>query len=46
LIEALIGLGWNKKDASTAAEQVEPPVNESDLSDVLRAALQILSKSR
>jgi len=46
LIEALIGLGWNKKDASTAAEQVEPPANESDLSDVLRSALRILSKSR
>jgi hypothetical protein len=29
-----------------AAEQVETPENEADLSDSLRSALKILSKSR
>ena len=46
LITALVGLGWNRKDASTAAEQVENPENEADLSDSLRSALKILSKNR
>lgn len=46
LITALVGLGWNRKDASSAAEQVESPDNEADLSDSLRAALKILSKNR
>ena len=46
LITALVGLGWNRKDAATAAEQVETPENEADLSDSLRSALKILSKNR
>lgn len=46
LITALVGLGWNRKDASSAAEQVQTPENEADLSDSLRAALKILSKTR
>ena len=46
LITALVGLGWNRKDAAMAAEQVETPENEADLSDSLRSALKILSKSR
>jgi Holliday junction DNA helicase RuvA len=46
LITALVGLGWNRKDASTAAEQVETPDNEADLSDSLRSALKILSRNR
>ena len=46
LITALVGLGWNRKDAATAAEQVENPENEADLSDSLRSALKILSKNR
>ncbi len=46
LIRALVGLGWNRKDASSAAEQVQTPENEADLSDSLRAALKILSKTR
>jgi len=46
LITALVGLGWNRKDASSAAEQVPTPENEADLSDSLRTALKILSKTR
>ena len=46
LITALVGLGWNRKDASSAAEQVPSPENEADLSDSLRTALKILSKTR
>ncbi len=46
LITALVGLGWNRKDASSAADQVQTPENEADLSDSLRAALKILSKTR
>jgi Holliday junction DNA helicase RuvA len=46
LITALVGLGWNRKDAISAAQQVEEPENEADLSDALRSALQILSKSK
>lgn len=46
LVAALVGLGWNRKDATSAADQVATPENESDLSDALRSALQILSKNR
>jgi len=46
LITALVGLGWNRKDASSAAEQVPTPENEADLSDSLRTALKLLSKTR
>ena len=46
LITALVGLGWNRKDASSAAEQVPTPENEADLSDSLRTALKLLSKPR
>ncbi|MEY3469715.1 MAG: Holliday junction branch migration protein RuvA, partial [Actinomycetota bacterium] len=46
LISALMGLGWNKKDALNAADQVEIPANESELSIALRQALQILSKTK
>jgi len=46
LISALMGLGWNRKDALNAADQVEIPANESELSVALRQALQILSKTK
>ena len=46
LITALVGLGWNRKDASSAAEQVPTPENEADFSDSLRTALKLLSKTR
>ena len=46
LIAALVGLWWSRKDAASAAQQVDTPDNESDLSDSLRAALKILSSNR
>ena len=46
LIAALVGLGWSRKDAASAAQQVDTPDNETDLSDSLRAALKILSSNR
>lgn len=45
--EALIGLGWNAKAAQKAVEAVtDGPIDDSRVSDVLRAALQTLGGSR
>ena len=45
--EALVGLGWNAKAASSAVENVAPaPIAAEDVPATLRAALQAMGSSR
>ncbi|UDY22181.1 Holliday junction branch migration protein RuvA [Nocardioides sp. Kera G14] len=43
--EALTGLGYNAKDADRAVQAVEDPAGAPNVSQLLKAALQILSKA-
>lgn len=43
--EALLGLGYNPKDADRAVELVPEPTGEVNVSALLKAALQALSKA-
>lgn len=43
--EALTGLGYNAKDADRAVQAVPGPAGTADVSALLKAALQILSKA-
>lgn len=45
VVEALVGLGWNAKQAETAVDKVAPAAGEAvDMSGVLRAALRELGR--